>query len=355
MNIKKRRSFAAVLVAGVIGLVATPLSAQAATIQVSVDCTTNAQEEHWRYVANADTVTYTVTNCTDVETFDNDWNSQSSATLTGSTFVGTPGHNYEFYNSSDRGGTWYDSRLLPSVAEHTPSGSLLLTKEITIGTSPSQMDVGAPNNPDNDYEHNLAGIAQCGLQADLSQQHVYSKVTITIKKAGTYTFRGTVSNPASGYLSSDEDHSPLSDPMLALYKNFDPTHPDANVVGCEDDLNDLFDYTNNDFAEELPNGVLMEGHQPYFSVHLQPGVYNLLLLTWDSMSADNWAAGDNGNFTFTPGAESTTIQMWGPTGGLVEGAVELANTGSVIDTSLLFACVLLVLAGAGLVAVRTKK
>jgi len=97
-------------------------------------------------------------------------------------------------------------------------------------------------------------------------------------------------------------------------------------------LNDEFGYNNDVFMEDLGNGVTMEGHQPYFVSTLKPGYYTLVLMTWDAISAADWAAGtDNGN-TFAAGAGSTKFEMWGPTGGLTEGAAPagpaLAETGA---------------------------
>ncbi|MEO0049475.1 MAG: hypothetical protein RL556_807 [Actinomycetota bacterium] len=356
MNNKMRRGFAAMLVAGAMGLVAAPLAAQATTVNMTVDCAGSPFAELSRYVAAADTVTYNVTNCTDVGVSDNNWQNEVITTLTGSTFVGTAGHNYEFYDDSDRPNTWWDSSLLSALAEHVPSGSLLLTKDLTIGTSPSQMDVGA-DNTGGSHGHGLGNNADCHVQVDLGQGHVYESVTVAVSKAGEYTFRGVSTDPISNYLNSDNSYAPMRDPMLALYKGFDPAHPDANVVGCNDDINDLFGYDNNDLAEELSSGQLMEGHLPFFKANLKPGTYTLLLLTWDSMSASQWAAGDNGNFTFTPGAETATIQMWGPSGGLKEGSYKdvLANTGSVVDSTWAMVAALMLLAGAGVLATRRTK
>lgn len=351
MNNKMRRGFAAMLVAGAMSLLAAPLTAQASTVNVSVNCD---GQQHSRYVAEADTVVFTLTNCTDWVQYDNDWNSQDSGAVSGSTYSGTTRHSYEFYNSDDRAHHFYYINLWGPEAEHVPAGQLLLTKDLTIGTSPSQMNVGAANQ---DIEHILANNPQCGLQVSAGQNHVYSKVDLHVSKAGEYTFRGIGSTPGGHYLNGDDPSSALEDPMVALYKGFDPAHPDRNVIGCNDDLNDQFDYNNNEFVEELSNGVLMEGHQPYFIATLQPGNYTLLLLTWNSMSASQWAAGDNGDgLTFTPGAETTTVQMWGPSGGLTEGSVNtLANTGSVVDSTWAMVAALMMLAGAGVLATRRTK
>ncbi|NDA81409.1 MAG: hypothetical protein EBX92_09930, partial [Actinobacteria bacterium] len=45
---------------------------------------------------------------------------------------------------------------------------------------------------------------------------------------------------AGEYLGNDTN--PIGDSFLALYSSFDPTNPDEGVIGCNDDLNNLFDY-----------------------------------------------------------------------------------------------------------------
>jgi hypothetical protein len=193
--------------------------------------------------------------------------------------------------------------------------------------------------------YNLADDEDCNLESEDNRRHIYTTQRIKVSVSGVYTFRNVGTNPIGGYMPGGSYH-PIEDTFLALYSSFNPSRIDDNVIGCNDDLNDLFTYDNEMFYEDLGSGVTMEGHQPYFTSTLTPGYYTLVLATWDEVSASQWRAGNVGGDRFTPGSALANFQMWGPAGGLELAAPEvLANTGGSISLLPLGLASLLMAAG----------
>lgn len=337
----KRASFTA-LAALSFAILASPAAASAETFSYNVDCDALEDSGTTFYAAAGDTVTLTLTNCSTWEELDQDWNVIDSGS-TGATEQYATG---DFFTLKSATGTFGFTFNVGSVNPETvPSGELLLTDSITLPANPLELSVGAAND---DGEHLLGGDEACGLAADPAE-HIYATLDITIRTDGTYTFRGIESDPSGGYLPLGEEH-PLEDSFLAVYSDFDPNNPDSGVVGCNDDLNDQFSYDNEDFVEQLEDGTWMEGHQPYFVADLAAGQYTLVLMTWETMSAADWAADWE-----TPA--STTFEMWGPTDGLVKGHVEfeqLADTGVERDLAPFAAAAFLISVG-GFIAFSRKR
>ena len=326
MKITKIRGIAMAAVISVAALLASPVAANAANTTYDFDCDSPSHASHliW-YAAPGDTVTLNLTNCNAFVT--DPFGPNPVTTPVTTTWVGNPG---------DQGmllGTTSQTMVaIGSInAEHTPAGTLLVAKDITIGAHPKELKVGPSSNPsDPTDDHLLAGKDECGVAISDSNKHIYSTLPIKITKTGTYTFRGTHASVLGSYYPGGTYH-PLEDSFLAVYKNFDPKKPDVNVVGCNDDLNDQFTYDNDIFVEDLGNGATMEGHQPYFTAHMTPGYYTLVLMTWESISAAHWAAGVNGDAdAFTAGPAATHFELWGPTGGLTTDFTKptLAETGT---------------------------
>ena len=161
---------------------------------------------------------------------------------------------------------------------------------------------------------------------------MYDTLEITIVKSGQYTFRGIASDPEGSYLNDGDGH-PMEDPFLAVYDSFDPASPDEGVVGCNDDLNDKFGYGDSDMAEELSDGSLMEGHQPYFSARLEPGQYTLVLTTWEKISSSEWVAGTGDYGTWATGIGTSTFQLWGPANSMCIGHDPACAPGGASTTS----------------------
>ncbi|MFM8410972.1 MAG: hypothetical protein ACKOCT_11910, partial [Alphaproteobacteria bacterium] len=198
--------------------------------------------------------------------------------------------------------------------EHVPNCTRLISDFVTLPASASEMNVGPENTGgQEENRHWLAGIPECTLEiSPTSSAHVYSTYEVTVTVPGTYTFRGLSTNPPSNYVDYAYAKNPIRDPMFALYKveSFDPTKPDDNVIGCNDDLNDLFGYGDaGNMGEMLSGGSFMEGHLPYFVADLQPGTYQLVLMLWDELSSAGWSE---------YGPATVAFEMWGPTADLVD-------------------------------------
>jgi hypothetical protein len=196
------------------------------------------------------------------------------------------------------------------VPGHTPSGELQYRQDVTIGLDAPTFDAGAVDDEE-EAEHWLGGKRLCALDVEGGARHVYTTLNITIDRPGRYTFRSIATDPLGEYLGTDTN--PIGDSFFALYSNFDPANPDEGVIGCNDDLNNLFGYGNDEIVEVLEDGTWVEGHQPYFSVQLEPGAYTLLMTTWRAVSKTEWIAGEAKNeLPWTPGPATLTYELWGP-------------------------------------------
>lgn len=308
------------LLAAVPLLVVAPQVQAANAETITWDCDDNAVDYHYHYAAAGDTVTIETTDCANYETFDEDHNQVVASTpipVGGEVVVG-PYTEVNIYGVDPYPEVFIVAFLEP---ETVPSGVLHATETVTLPASPEEFTL--PDDGSGDYL--LNGDDSCDLQASDGGQHIYATLDVEVTVAGTYTFRGISTDPLSSLLNG-AGH-PISDPFLALYTTFDPTDPDAGVVGCNDDLNDLYGNIRSYMAEGLSGGRVMEGHLPYFSADLQPGSYTLVLALWETLSAADWAAG-TGSYEgdYTPGPASVTFELWGPVDGLCVGSCDTAPT-----------------------------
>lgn len=322
--------FGATLIAA--GLVVlAPQVAHAATTSYPLDCNDPpSYGTQTFYVSPGDTVTF------DTVGFDiaYDWMSPTPTFIdpAGATVVLGAGDKFDFFESTNTCTTFFTATVEEAGAETVPPGTLLFTQDITLAeTSP---EITVAENDGGSGEHLLDGVSTCGLSTDVHGRHVYATLDITVLTGGTYTFRGMASDPA-GYYVGLNPYDPMGDPFLAVYSTFDPTNPDADLVGCNDDLNDVG--ASND-AEYLADGTIIEGHQPFFSAAFTPGQYTLVLMTWEDMSTSDFATGFSQweDDSFAIGDKTDTFQLWGPVGGLALGHVTpagpaLAATGSAVD------------------------
>lgn len=242
-----------------------------------------------------------------------------------------------------------------------PSGVQLADSSQDIDADAPVADWGTSRQIADGDEISIGGIEGCEINPG---EHVYATQSFTVSIAGDYTFRVTGVDPVSGYFDNlaDVTASELDDPMLALYSTFNTLDPASNIVGCNDDLNDLMfmshDYGDNDF-NVTAQGDFVEGHKSYFTTTLDPGDYMLVFTTWDTISGDDWAAE-------TPDGGTVYFDVWGPTGGLdltdvppisVEPPADtgtLAETG--VDTAFgLWTALFLVSAGAAILVARRRR
>jgi len=161
-------------------------------------------------------------------------------------------------------------------------------------------------------EIEIGGMNECGI---IPGEHVYATQSFTVSTAGDYTFRITGTDPVSGILESPfsgyTGHA-LEDPMVALYSTFNTLDPSSDIVGCNDDLNDL-SFGGHDYSDPAYNlsqqGDYIEGHFSYFSATLDPGDYMLVFTTWSENNQTDWA-------TNSPDGATAYFDAWGPVGGL---------------------------------------
>ncbi|MBU3702014.1 MAG: hypothetical protein FGM58_08210 [Acidimicrobiia bacterium] len=278
------------------GATTTPM-----TTSLSLDCTAGLPTETIYWTPVSQDVAVTITNCTDYTEFDADYNVVDTGPATNVT-LNLSNAILQLDGDGDK-----EFAFNPVYPQHLPAGELLTTRIFDLPLTAPTMDTGLDNSGDS--EHYLGGIDTCGLATDDPEPspHIYSTIAIEVLIGGSYTFRGIGSTPPGSYLSSLNATNEIEDPFLALYSSFDPSNPDNGVVGCNDDLNDLFGYGNTQMAEQLDGGVLMEGHQPYFTTTLSPGKYTLVLTTWSVIDSVDWASQGPGEVKF---------EMWGPECGL---------------------------------------
>lgn len=346
-----RRSTAALAVtalafAGV--ALSAPLAASAATTEFDIDCVDMTVTFGEFPVVPGDTITLNLTGFDAVYDYDSD--TSSPVNPAGETIVLAAGEEVVFYDDgADTCSQEFYAWVFEAGSETVPSGSHLFTQTITIPLGAGEITVTETA----DDEHTLGGRAECDLSTEVHGIHVYGTLDITVTTAGTYTFRGMFSTPAGGYVPINA-FDPIEDPFLAVYSVFDPASPDAGVVGCNDDANDVND--END-AEYLADGTIIDGHQPWFSAALAPGTYTLVLMTWEDLSAENLADGyaPYSDEDFVSGPKSTTFELWGPEGGLALGH-QLAATGTDLDiTPLAAGGAAIVLLGIGALVVARRR
>jgi DNA-binding beta-propeller fold protein YncE len=233
--------------------------------------------------------------------------------------------------------------------EPTPSGALLATRDISLPVGPQFMDL--PREDDaQEGDHWLNGRSlDCGLETG---EHPYGTLSVTVTTAGTYTFRIVGTSPNSLDDADDYVSTPITDPFLAVYSEFDPLTPDAGVVGCDDDRGAVNDSRPRVNAE---TGVTYDENWSYFSTTLEPGSYTLVLTTYDTYDAVEWGEADPEARTWDPQVLTASFELWGPSGGLtVAGSGDvaaLAKTGNGTTAGTLAGVVLALLGGATALAI----
>lgn len=241
-----------------------------------------------------------------------------------------------------------------------PTGTQLADSSQFLPADAPSTTWGTPSQINNNDEITVDNVDGCEINAG---EHVYATQSFTVLTPGEFTFRVTGVDPVSHYFRNfGFDGSELDDPMVALYSTFNTRDTDSNVVGCNDDLNDLVfgghDYDDNDF-NVTAQGDYVEGHFSYFSTTLEPGDYMLVFTTWDNVSADEWAEE-------TPNGGTVYFDVWGPNAGLsltdvdpisevaTDGTGALASTG-VEPTFALWSALFLIGSGAVMMVTRRNR
>lgn len=239
-----------------------------------------------------------------------------------------------------------------------PQGVLLSTVEAVMTAESPTLDL--TNSAGWVSGASLGGDPACSLDHPIIGGGVnpsdpirrYVPLTINITKAGHFTFRIVDQNPA---YTGNNSENPVSDPFLALYKDFNTADLDAGLQGCNDDAasSALSNPWSN--GDTFPtNGVSNTNDRwSHFEVELEPGTYTAVFTTFLATADIN-----SGAWSFP---QQVTFEYWGPECS-IEGATcssgTLANTGiSQSTTSVLGSIALMVsVAGVGaLVVVRRSR
>lgn len=173
---------------------------------------------------------------------------------------------------------------VPQLAD--PAGELKETVTIDIpGTDPLATewpDDVLPVDPDD----------KCGMD---SGQHVYGTYDFDVTAAGEHTFRFVQSIPADEEIYWWGSDPFLNLPFIAVYTEFDPTDPMANLVACDQQRDgEEFASTNSGYVTSWQYSEAVGT--------LPAGQYTLVLTTYErSEPGSDW---------FDP--ESGIIEIWGP-------------------------------------------
>jgi len=287
-----------------------------ATDEATIDCLADAGDRLMLWNYGGSSITINLTNC-DMHSHDEFNGNTITSGVPSSPITMTPGDFLFVANSSVfPEDIQVDTGLLTDA--RVPTGELQYRQDVTI-LDDKTFDAGEADD-EMEGEHWLGGKELCALDVEYGGRHVYNTIDITIVKAGRYTFRSIATDPLGEYLGTEPN--PVGDSFLALYSSFDPANPDEGVIGCNDDLNNQFGYDNKDVVEILPDGTWMEGHQPYFGTHLEPGDYTLLVTTWRAINRAEWNSGEARGDVWTPGPFSLTFELWGPVASLCVGHEE---------------------------------
>jgi hypothetical protein len=198
--------------------------------------------------------------------------------------------------------------VIPAPLLENPSGTLGVTSDVLLdATDVKQFEAIEPLKPDDDTRVQLGANPLCEMKVG---PHAYATTTVNISIEGEYSFRLVNTDTLTTDLQFWQPSTVMRDPFLALYSAFDPTDPNANIVGCNDDINDLPTSPFTDaglYAYTTGSDQLIGGRYPQFVSNLQPGSYTLVYTTFRSESAEDWQNQGLKNIG--------TFEMWGPEGG----------------------------------------
>jgi hypothetical protein len=181
-----------------------------------------------------------------------------------------------------------------------PSGPLAGSTNMVIGLRPKSFTV-TENNPNGGTPvHDLGTDSSCRVEIG---EHAYTTKKIKITTFGSFTFRFVKTNNENRDQVFWGTDSPINDPFLAVYQDFDPNHMDTNVIGCNDDSGS---------TDESVSGQLLQSKYSEFTARLQPGNYTLVLATFGVAPASTWTKAAGGTF-----------ELWGE--GLDIGAAPAAT------------------------------
>ena len=342
---------AAALVAALIPIsLASPAFALAIDrYTIEVDCNATlpdgAEEDH--NIADGDLLTITFLNCANLDIWDN--NNTGNAFLPGGAVIDDSetqlisSNNFvvtvdgetqiEIDTTSIGIDTDWDIDVNMAYDVGNPNSTLLATETLTMPLGVSDMMVRESAIGGSDVL--LGENSQCDVEPG---EHVYSALDFTVLAGGEFDFRAVNVSPMDEDMYWQVEEYPNSDPFMVLYEGFNPDNPDAGVVGCNDNSDDSSGSAEiaaywgpADDSLLTGTGYITDDQWPWYRTTLEPGNYSLVIMTPETISTEDFDAGQNGatsgnDDTWDPIAQSTTYEMWGPAGGLQLGH-PLADTG----------------------------
>lgn len=373
----------------VVGLLPITLAAPAYAVaydrlNITVDCVLGETGEDDHLIAPGDVLSVTFTNCDglDIEDEDDTGNAtlpdntvvddSGTQTVSGNSFVVTVVGAADLEVDGDE-----DVDVSVAGTSDNPNSTLLETEEVTLGLSASETMIreamiGDPVGEDGDGNVLMGGDPNCQVEPGL---HVYETLEFRVTENGEYDFRAVAVSPIDEDLNWGTDKYPSSDPFLALYSGFDPSDPEVNIVGCNDDSDDTGIAAIDDVwlgsgdsydALVTESGDMIDDQWPWFRTVLEPGSYTLVYMPYSTMGTDDFALGqfgptsshnptDNPELRWDPIEQVVTYEIWGPEGGITLGSEELAATGGVEPAFALWAGLGVISVGVAMAVARRRE
>ena len=292
-----------VLIASAVGLTALPASATRQTptgvtikksepnVVATIDCVQALNSSIEIPGTEAGTLTVTMKNCAGKKLVVGSpgivvgANTRANETLSPipATFIVSNGASLDFQSST--GTSEFTLDYLPSRSiRPNPTVPLAGSTNMVIGLRPKSFTV-TENNPNGGTPvHDLGTNPDCRVEVG---EHSYTTKKIKISTAGSFTFRFVKTNNENRDQVFWGTDSPINDPFLAVYQDFDPNNVDANVIGCNDDSGS---------SDESVSGQLLQSKYSEFTAQLQPGSYTLVLATFATAPARSWTKAAGGTF-----------------------------------------------------------
>lgn len=293
----------------------------------------------WQFPFVESSVTITFEDCNGTKVWDDgntgnasiagtEINGSSAVTMTGSsidiTVVGEV--TLRFTDSNDS--PLDEFRIETPLELENPLGVLL---DEEVATIPSTMDETTFGDPS---DFGINGYMLAGNCEVLAGTHAYATSDLSISEAGDYAIRVVGQSPEGDLFHPNNEYNPYDDSVMVVYSSFDPTAVDENIVGCADQMVPYGDEDFDWFTDS--SGHLLSTNWPYIDyMSLDAGTYTVVYLTYNPMTSDDWAIGDDGYATWdTATTFSSTFELWGPANGgyIGDGSSEDSNTAD--DTNL---------------------
>lgn len=154
-------------------------------------------------------------------------------------------------------------------------------------------------------------IGECNVDVGA---HSFSESTFTVQNSGDVRATVIATTPSTDSMTrfhntqaeNDEMSNLLvADTFMVIYSDFDPAHPESNVLGCNDDRNTQ--------RGTMYDGVVLATGWSDVTVSLEPGTYTLVLMAWN-ISSQNQNFGVSIFSSALPTSQTADVGLWGQSG-----------------------------------------